>query len=170
MALTKEKKKEVVSNLKEKINRQKIMIFAGFKNLKNKDLTELRKELRSASSELTVAKKTLLNLAFKEKDIEVDRETLKGENAIIFGFEDQVAAAKSVFSFAKNNPSFEIKGGVLEGNFRSAEDIIALAQLPSREMVVGQLVGTVAFPITGLFGALNGNIRNLINTLKQIKN
>ncbi len=170
MAITKEKKQEIVEDLKKKIDKQKIMIFAGFTGLKNKDFTDLRKDLKSQDSDLMVAKKTLIKIAFKEKDIEINDEVLKGENAVIFGFQDQISPAKFAFGFSKSNPSFEIKGGLLEGQVKKSEDIISLAQLPPKEVVMGQLVGTISSPITGLLSAFNGNIRNLINTLKQIEN
>ncbi len=169
MALTKEKKQKTVEALEQKIDDQKIMIFAGFKNIKNKDLLGLRKDLKLKSSGLMVAKKTLANLAFKKKKLEIDTDVFEGETAIVFGFEDEITPAKTTFDFSKNNPSFKILGGFLEGKFRSSADITELAKLPSREEILGRFVGAINSPVSSFVGVLNGNIKGLITVLSKIK-
>ncbi len=169
MALTKEKKQKTIEVLEQKIDEQKIMIFAEFKNIKNKDLLGLRKDLKLKSSGLMIAKKTLANLAFKKKKLEIDTDVFEGETAIVFGFEDEITSAKTTFDFSKNNPNFKILGGFLEGEFRSSADIIELAKIPSREEILGRFVGAINSPVSGFVGVLNGNVKGLITVLSKIK-
>lgn len=169
MALTKEQKKKILEDLKEKIARQKAMIFVDFTGLKVKDLSNLRKKLKSADNELKVVKKTLLGSAFKERDFKIDIEKLKGEVAIIFGFKDGLSPAKTIYQFSQENPNLKILGGFFERKFREAEEIITLAQLPTREELLAKLAGTIFAPVSNLVKVLEGNIKGLLRVLTQVK-
>ncbi len=169
MALTKERKKEIIKELDQKMDDQKVVIFTGFKGSKNKDLSELRRELKGFDSSLTVAKKTLMKLVFEKKGLEVDYGKLEGEVAVVFGFQDEIMPAKTLLNFSKKNPNIKIIGGILEGDFKNSEEIINLAKLPSREEILARLVGTVQSPMTGFVSVLEGNIKGLINVLSKIK-
>ena len=169
MAITKERKKEIINDLGKKAENQKVMIFTGFKGLKNKDLLELRKELKNNDSCLMVVKKTLIKLAFDEKKLNIDYGKLEGEAAIIFGFQDQVIPAKTVFNFSQKNPAIKIIGGMLDGEFKNESDIIELAKLPSMQEIRAKFVGTVQAPISGFINVLQGNIKGLVYILSNIK-
>ena len=169
MALTKEQKKKIIEDLKEKIERQKAMIFVDFTGLKVKDLSNLRKKLRAADNELKVVKKTLLGSTFKERDFKIDIEKLKGEVAIIFGFKEGLSLAKIIYQFSQENPNLKILGGFFEKKFQEAEEIITLAQLPTREELLARLVGTISVPISNLVNVLQGNIKGLLYALSVIK-
>ena len=169
MALTREQKQKIIEDLKEKIAKQKAMILVDFTGLKVKDLSNLRKKLKAADNELKIAKKTLLLLALKEKKLEMAAEELKGEIAIVFGYKDELSPAKIVYQFSQENPNLKILGGFLENKFREAEEIIALAQLPSREELLAKLVGSISAPISNFVNVLQGNIKGLIYALTAIK-
>ena len=169
MALTKAQKQKIIEDLKEKIAKQRAMIFVDFTGLKVKDLSNLRKKLKAADNELKIAKKTLLLLALKEKKLEMAAEELKGEIAIVFGYKDELSPAKIVYQFSQENPNLKILGGFLENKFREAEEIIALAQLPSREELLAKLVGSISAPISNFVNVLQGNIKGLIYALSAIK-
>jgi len=185
MPLTKEQKQKILEDLKEKIARQKAMIFVDFTGLKVKDLSNLRKKLREdvfqrnqgsaerseagSYNELKVVKKTLLGSALKERDFKIDIEKLKGEVAIVFGFKDGLSLAKIIYQFAEANPNLKILGGFFEKKFREAEEIITLAQLPSREELLANLVRTVSAPVSNLVNVLQGNIKGLICILTKVK-
>jgi len=162
MALTKSQKQKIVEDLKEKIARQKAMIFVDFTGLKVKDLSNLRKKLRTADNEIKVVKKTLLGSAFRERDFKIDIEKLKGELAIVFGFKDGLSLAKMIYQFAEANPNLKILGGFFEKKFREAEEIITLAQLPTREELLAKLVGTIFAPVSNFVNVLQGNIKGLL--------
>ena len=169
MALTKAQKQKIIEDLKEKIAKQKAMILVDFTGLKVKDLSNLRKKLKAADNELKIAKKTFLLLALKEKKLEMAAEELKGEIAIVFGYKDELSPAKIVYQFSQENPNLKILGGFLENKFREAEEIIALAQLPSREELLAKLVGSISAPISNFVNVLQGNIKGLIYALTAIK-
>ena len=169
MALTKEQKQKILDGLKEKIARQKVMILVDFTGLKVKDLSNLRKKIKAADGEIKVAKKTLLGLAVKGAGLEFEAKKLKGEIASVFGYKDEISLTKIIYQFASANPNLKILGGFLENQFRTAEEIITLAQLPTKEELLSGLVRSVSAPISNFINVLQGNIRNLVYIISRIK-
>lgn len=169
MALTKEQKKNIVEKVKKDVDKQKSMVFVAIDNIKTKDLSAFRKKLKEKDCLVTVVKKTLMNLAFKNKKIEVDSDKLKGEIALVYSFGDELSAPKITYNFGKENKSLKILGGYFENKLREKEEIVALALIPSREELYAKVVGSIAAPISGLVNALQGNIRNLVYVLSAIK-
>lgn len=167
--LGKNQKTKILKDLKDKIAKQKAMVFVDFTGLKVKDISRLRKELKKNQNEMKVAKKTLINLALKENKLEITKDKLAGEVALIFGFTDEISPAKTVYQFAKTNPAIKILGGFLENKFKEIEEIVALAQLPSREELLARLVGSIASPMSGFVRVLQGNIKGLVYILANIK-
>ncbi|MBZ9569502.1 50S ribosomal protein L10 [Patescibacteria group bacterium] len=171
MALTREQKEKIIEDLKEKVEKQKITIFVNFSGLKVKDFFELKKKLKSANSQLKVAKKTLLNLVLKDYDSAFFQEAakLRGEIAVIFGFEEEILPAKIVHQFSLENPKLKILGGYFEGKFREPDEIITLAELPSLNELLARLVKNISAPISNFVNILGGNIKNLVYLLSTIK-
>ena len=169
MALTKVQKQKILDELKEKIAKQKVMIFADFTGLKVKDLSNLRKKIKAADGEIKVAKKTLLGLAVKSAGLEFETKKLKGEIASVFGYKDEISLAKIIYQFASANPNLKILGGFLENQFRTAQDFITLAQLPAKEELLSGLVRSVSAPISNFINVLQGNIKGLIIVLAKAK-
>ena len=134
-----------------------------------KDLSNLRKKLRLADNELKVAKKTLLGTTFKEAKLKVEVKELPGEIAVVFGFKDALSLAKIIYQFSQENPNLKILGGFFEKKFQEAEEIITLAQLPTREELLAGLVGTIFAPVSNLVKVLQGNIKGLIYILTKVK-
>ncbi len=168
MPKTKEQKKEVIRDLNEKIDKQKSMLFVDYKGLKVKELSKLRKNLKKLGGALVVAKKTLMEVVFKNKKVAVDKEKLEGQPAIIFGFEDEIAPAKATYEFSKKTENLKILGGYLENKFMGAEEMITLAQLPSRKELLAKMVGSISAPMSGFVGVLQGNSRKLVCALSAI--
>jgi large subunit ribosomal protein L10 len=169
MAITKEKKKKILQELKEKIGKQKIIVFVDFTGLKVRDFSELRRRIKSAGDEIKVVKKTLASLAFKEKKFNVDVKKLKGEIALVFGFKDEILPAKTVFEFSKENPNLKILGGIFEKKFLEADKIIELAKLPSREELLANLVSSISAPISNLVNIFRAIPQNFVFVLNQIQ-
>ncbi len=169
MALTKKQKQKILIDLEEKIAKQKAMIFVDFSGLKVKDLYNLRKKLKEVGNELKVTKKTLIEIAFKKTKIEFDRKNLSGQAALVFGYKDEILPAKIVYQFSFDHSNLKILGGFIENKFRSTEEIIALAQLPSKEELLAKLVGSIKAPISNLVNVLQGNIKGLIFVLAKAK-
>ncbi len=169
MALTKTQKQKILQDLKEKIAKAKAIVLVGIAGLKVKDISELRKKLKTIDGNLKVVKKTLAERVLKENKLDFDKKRFKEELALVFGFEDEILPAKTVYQFSQENDKLKILGGFLEQKFQAAEEIITLAQLPSKEELLAKLVGSIASPISGLVNVLQGNIKGLITVLAKAK-
>jgi len=169
MPKTKEQKKEILKKLKENFDKQKSMVFSSYQGLKAADIFNFRRVLKQAGCNIVVAKKTLFNLALKEKKIDFDAKNLEGQIALIFGFEDEVTPAKLAYKFSKEKENLKILAGFFENKIINKEEVLALAQIPSKQELLSKVVGCIASPISGLVNVLQGNIRNLVYALSQIK-
>ena len=169
MALTKAQKQKILDELKEKIAKQKAMVIVDFTGLKVKDLSNLRKKIKSAGDDIRVAKKTLLGIALKDAQLKIETKKIPGELAVAFGYSDEISPAKITYQFSQENPNLKILGGFLENKWREAEEIIELAQLPTREELLTRLVGSISAPISNFVNVLEGNLRNFIYLISQIK-
>ena len=169
MPLTKEQKQNIVKGLKENIDKQKSMVFVSVQGLKAADLLELRNRLKESDCKLSVAKKTLMNIAFKDSEVEIDTDKLDGQVALVFGFKDEILPAKMSYEFSQKNENLKILGGFFEDKFREINEIITLAKIPSRKELLAKVVGSMSAPISGFTNVLHGNLRNLVYVLKEIK-
>jgi large subunit ribosomal protein L10 len=173
MAINKKQKQKIIESLKEMFSRQKAIILIGITGLKVKDISLLRKNIKLIDGSLKVAKKTLMKLVFKESNLEFDREKFKEEIALVFGFNDEISTAKTVYQFSQNplvgGEKLKILGGYFDGEFKEAEEIIQLAELPSKEELMTKLVWGLKSPISNFVNTLEGNIKGLIFMLSRIK-
>jgi len=173
MALTREQKQKIVEDIKEKVDRQKTMVFVAIEGLKAEELFELRKELKEKDCLLTVVKKTLADKVFKENKIDSNIKEMAGQLALVFGFKDQISPAKISYNFsrssAKSGKKLRILGGFFENNFINTEEVVSLAKIPSREELLGRIVGSIKAPVANFVNVLQGNIRNLVYILSNIE-
>lgn len=169
MAKTKEQKKKTLEDLKEKIKRQKTIIFIDFAGLKVRDMTDLRKRLKRVDGQLKVAKKTLISLALKDSGLKAEMNKLKGEIGMVFSYKDEIAPAKAIYQFGQENVNLKILGGFFENEFKSAEDFISFAQLPSRQELLARLTGSILAPVSNFVRILEGNLKGLVCVLSAIK-
>lgn len=168
--LTRKQKQEIVDKLSQKIKTVKSVVFADYKGLTVSDIKDLRRKLKSSQVELKVAKKTLIDLALKKADIsEVSAKKMDGQIAVALGAKDEISAAKILSDFARKNENLKILGAILEGRFLERPQAIALAALPPKEQSLARLAGVINAPISGFVSVLNGNLRNLVFVLSQIK-
>ena len=166
--LNKSQKSEVVEDLAEKFSRQKIAIFSDFRGVSVAKAQALRRLLKKSNAEYKVAKKTLFDRALASSGIAMKTKDLHGEIGVAFGYADQTAPAKTLVKFAKENESFKILGGILGSRMMSGKEVLALARLPSREVLIAQVVGVLSAPMRGLAVALCANMRNLVVVLNKI--
>ena len=167
--LTKNQKIELVKELSEKIKGAKSTVFLDFKGLKVKEATVLKKNLRVAGAEYVVVRKTLLDIALANAGIKnADIKGMEGQIAISMSLVDEVSAARVIDKFAKTNPNVKMLGGTLGSQVMSAAEVKALAKIPSKEQLLGQLVGTLNAPISGFVNVLAGNLRGLVQVLNAI--
>ncbi|MCL2767445.1 MAG: 50S ribosomal protein L10 [Synergistaceae bacterium] len=165
-------KLEQVKALRELLNRTKAVFIAEYRGMTVAQSTLLRSRVRAAGGEMKVAKNTLLEIAMKEENMTALPETLiAGPNVYTMAYDDPAAVAKTLrdFSKEKTNKAFIIKGGVLGKSVLDLAAVEALADMPSREVLIGQVVRTIAAPISGFLNVLNGPMRGLLNVLNAIK-
>lgn len=167
--ITKKQKTEFVNELSDKFKRQKIAVFTDFHGISVSKLHQLRKQLKKGGAEYKVARKTLIDRAAENTGIPIKAKELNGEIGITFGYEDEAGITKVLIKFRKENETFKILSGVLGGKVLSEKDIVAFSRLPSREILLAQVVGALQGPIRGLVTVLNGNLRNLVVVLNKIK-
>ncbi|NMA87364.1 MAG: 50S ribosomal protein L10 [Tissierellia bacterium] len=163
-----EEKKQIVEEIKEKIENAQSVVLVDYRGLKVDEVTELRRNYTNAGVDYKVYKNTMMRFAFKEMGLEDFNEYLVGPNAIAFGFDDPVQAAKVTDEFAKKHKNLEIKAGIVDGEIIGIDEIKNLASLPSREVLIAQALGGLNAPITGFANVLQGTIRNLVYALNAI--
>lgn len=142
-----EAKKSVVSEIADKLNSAATVVVVDYRGLSVGQVTELRKNLRDQGIEFKVYKNSMSRRATEAAGLEGLNEHLTGPNAIAFSNEDVVAPAKILNDFAKANEQLEIKAGVIEGAVATAEDIKALAELPSRDGLLSMLLSVLQAPM-----------------------
>jgi len=166
--LTRAQKEELVAELTEKIKASKSIVFADYSGVKTNDINELKNRLKKEGTNLRVIKKKLVDISLKNAKIEIDIKTLSGQLAVTISDNDEVAPARVLSKFAKENESLKILGGVLGIKGMTASEVTDLAKLPSKEEMLARLVGTLNAPLTGLVNVLSGNTRGLVTVLKAI--
>jgi large subunit ribosomal protein L10 len=168
--MLKEKKSEVVAALQEKLGRAEFNVLTDFKGLKVAEFTQLRRELKEAGGELAVVKNTLLKLAAGDSETAVLAKYLVGPTAIVLGYQNPVEIAKIVSKYAKDKPdNFILKAGLLGHSVLTDKDVVELAKMPSREVLLAKLLGALQGVPTSLVSVLAGILRQLLYTLKAIE-
>lgn len=168
--LTRKQKEKTVSDLSDKIKRQKSLIFIDAKGVKVGDIQNLKRELKKVEAEHKVAKKTLIDLALKKEKKEIDISGFVGSLAMTLGYKDPLSLIKILAKFAKGKDGFKILGGLVEDRFVDANQIKELSKILSREELLAKLVWSIKSPISGLVSVLKGNLRKLVGVLDAIKN
>lgn len=170
MALSKEKKVEIVNQVSQLLQQSKMTVFAKYAGTSVKSMQQLRSDSRDSGTVVKVVKNRLFKQAVadnkKLKDLDLSR--LQGQLLYAFNAEDEVAPAQNLAAFAKQEPQIEFMGGInAEGQLLSADDIKILASLPAKDQLRAQLVGTISAPISGFVNVLAGNVRGVLNVLNS---
>lgn len=170
MPITFQKKQELVKELSDKIKDSKSVVFADFTGLASDAMSSLRKKMRQENIFFKVIKKTLLKRALRRAGLKDAAENKVPGQLSVAVSSDEVVAAKVVNSFIKDTKTehLAILGGILEQKLLTKAEVISLAKMPSKEELLGRLVGTIQAPVGGFVNVLRGNIRNLISILSQI--
>ncbi len=162
------KNQEEVKNLTEKFKSMKGLILTEYHGLTVEEISELRSALRPLNCEYSIVKNTLSKIALKEAGIDAGGENFVGPTALAIENGDIVSPAKTIVEFAKKNANLKVKAGFMEGKFVSAEIIEQLSQLPSKEVLLAKMLGSMNAPITGFVNVLAANIRGLVTVLDAI--
>jgi large subunit ribosomal protein L10 len=170
MAKTKEQKEKIVVDLSEKLSKTKMAILSDFRGLKMDEIEELRNLSYDKSMDFKVVKTSLLGLAAKNAQVDLDISLFKDKPlAIGFGYVDEIMPAKVIYQFSRSHKKLEILGGILDGKLINAEEVKKFALLPTQEELYAKLVGSISAPISGLVNVLAGNLRGLVQVLNGYK-
>lgn len=164
-----EQKKAIAEELHEKFQKAKVVIVTDYKGLNVTAVNQLRGKLREADVEYRVAKNSLFVRASADTGVAVIKDQFKGPNAIALSYTDPVAPAKVLTEFIKSNDKLEIKVGAMDGTALDFNDIKALAALPSREVLLSQVLSAMNAVPTSLVTVLSGVPRQFVNVLQAIK-
>jgi large subunit ribosomal protein L10 len=162
-------KKRIAEDLQERFEKSTIVILTDYKGLDVASMNALRRKLREANTEYQVAKNSLLVRASEGNDVTLIKDQFKGPSAIALSYDDPVAPAKVLTDFAKENKKFEIKVGVLNGKIVDFNGIKALSSLPSREILLAQVLSTMNAVPTALVTALSDVPRRMVNLIQALK-
>jgi large subunit ribosomal protein L10 len=158
---------ESLADLKTRLAGVKTAVLTEYRGLSVQQLGELRKQLKAASATYKVVKNRLARIAVTDSSLNGLAPHLKGPTAIVLSREDPVAVAKTLQSFARTNQKLLIKAGYVEGQVLRAEEVKALADLPSRDALRAQVVAAVQGPLAQLVSVLNAPLRELAYILEQ---
>lgn len=148
-------KKAEVKELAEKMKNAKLILLTEYRGINVTDDTQLRRDLRNANATCNVIKNNITKRALAECGIEGLEDKLVGPTAVIMSEEDYLEPSKTIYKFSKDNEFYKIKGGVIDGKVMTAEEIITLAKLPSRETLLSMLAGALLSNISKVAVALN---------------
>ena len=151
-------KEEAVNSLAAELKDASLVLLVDYRGITVEDATKLRKEVREANAEYKVIKNNIIKRALNANGENGLDNLLEGPTALITSKEDYLAPAKAIYNFSKNNDFYKIKGGIIEGKVMTADEIITIAKLPSRQELLAKLAG-----------ALLGNITKLAVALEQVR-
>ena len=167
--MTRSEKAAVIEAIKANADRASFAVLTEFKGMTVEELTNLRENLRKAGGDFYVVKNTLARIAFTGGTHDVVKDKFHDNSAIALGFDDPVAVAKALSEFAKTSKLLEVRHGSLEGKVLNSAQIEELAKLPSKEQLLGQLLGTMNAVPTTLVSLMANMIRPLLYALKAIE-
>ncbi len=166
MAITRERKDELVKTYAELIQKSQGMILIEYRGLGMKGMDPLRRKVREASGELHVVKNTLARLALQQAGYSAPETLLTQTTAVAFAFQDAPAVAKVLTGIAKDSEFVKVKGALLGNNVLGPKDVEALAELPPLPVVRGQLLGMLSTPASRLVGVVASGVRQVVNVVK----
>jgi large subunit ribosomal protein L10 len=165
LPITRENKEQLVADLTEEFKKAQALIIADYRGLPTAELAKLRNQLRGMKSGLHVAKNTLVSIALERAGLPVPEDLLEGPNVIAFCYNDIAGTAKAINDFLRDREP-KVRGAIMGNTVLRGADAVALANLPTREQVLGRLLGTINAPATQVAGVVASGIRQVLYLLK----
>ncbi len=168
MVLKKKQKEDLVKWMNRIIKDSKGIAVVQIQGLTVNDATSLRSDLRKSSIGCKVVKNTLFLRAMENAQLEIPKESVQEKTiALAYSDLDEVEPAKIVYNFSKKNENVKLLAGIVNENFYNEDQVVQLAQLPSRDELYAKVVGSLSAPLSGMVNVLSGNLRGLVSVLKQ---
>jgi large subunit ribosomal protein L10 len=159
---------ELLSTITEEIKAASAIWIVDYRGLTVKETEELRRAIRETGSSMAVRKNTLMRIALKDAELPEIDDVLEGPSAFVFASGDPVASAKAVKTFADAHEALVIKGGIMDGKAYNAEEVEAIAALPSRQELIAKLLGTINNPLTQIVRVLNAPMEYTARAISAI--
>ena len=167
---TRAQKEESVKNLTEKFRSAKSVVFTDYRGMTMSQLSNLRNKLTEADAQFIITKNSLVDISLKAAGLFGKSNNIaKGPTATLFSFNDEILPIKTLAKALQDNQVGKFKGGFLNGEFMEALSITRLAELPSKLELQAKIVGSLSSPLYGMVNVLQGNLRNLVYALDQIR-
>ncbi len=169
MPATRKQKEQTLAQLVDSFKQAKSVVFSQYQGTNVKGMRELRKKLREKKVAFKVAKKTLMTLAAKQIGFDqIPDDFMKGPIGLAFAMDDAIAPAKIIHDFGKDHETVKIVGAIFEGKLMAATEARVIAMLPSREVLLAKLLGSMKAPIAGFHAVLHGLLRNFVYALSEV--
>ncbi len=168
MAKTRSQKTELLEKYKDILKNKSGYLLVNSDKIDTATVTKLKVELKDLDANYAVVKNSIFKVALQEENQPLEAQDIDGPTAIIYFEEDPTGPAKLVKETQKETQLLDAKGGVFEGEFLSEEKVMQLAEIPSKEVLLGQLVGSMSASLSGFMNAVTGNVRGLTMVLKGI--
>ncbi len=166
---TRKDKAVIIEELKEKFSGAPLVVLTDFQGMSVAESSALRRSLREAGAEYRVVKNTLMRKAYLDTPVEQIADDFVGPTGIAFAFEDIVAAAKTLKKFIEEDSKLKFKAAVIEGRVADYDQLKALASVPSREELLGQLAFTLKYPVNAVAWSLENLFQKLVVVLENTK-
>ncbi|MDH5201751.1 MAG: 50S ribosomal protein L10 [Nitrospirota bacterium] len=167
--LKKEKKGQVIAELRNEFDKAKAVIFTDYRGLTVAELSELRRLLRDRDIKYRVVKNTLAKIASQDTPVSGAKDIMKGPAGIAISHEDPVMTVKKILGYSKKNEKLRVTSGIIEGKLCAVEDIRAIAELPPREVQLSILAGVFQASISKCLAALNAMINSFAYAMNALK-
>lgn len=168
MSKSRSQKTELLEKYKEILQNKEGYFLINSDKADTQTTTGLKIQLKDVGANIAIVKNSIFKVALQETEQPLNTQTFDGPTAIIYFDEDPTAPAKLIKEIQKKTTLFDARGGVYEGEFLTAEKVMQLAEIPSREILLGKLLGTMSAPVSGFMNAVTGNVRGLTMVLKGI--
>lgn len=167
--LNKEEKGHAIADLHKRFSEAKAVIFTDYKGMTVAELSELRRLLRGSEVEYRVVKNTLARVASQDTPMSTASSVFKGPVAVAIGYKDPVTTAKKIIDFSKKNEKLKLSGGVIEGKLYNVNEIKAIADLPSREILLSMFAGALQAPLSKMAAGLSATVSSFAYALSALK-
>ncbi len=168
MARTRKYKEQLVQSYRDSLAKNKYAFIVKPSGVTANESVQLKKDLNGVGSNYNIIKNSIFSIALEQEGLPAVEALKQEEHAVIFTDENATEAAKIIEKFAEETEKVEIQGGIYEGRYITGEEVISLAKLPSKEVLIAQALSMFNSPITGLLNVINANSRNLVYVLKAM--
>lgn len=161
-------REKLVDHVEGSIKDNSTLFLLSYTKVSGSQMNDLRRNLRQAGAKVYVSNNAIARIALSNLKNDPLAQRVSGQVALVWSNSDSVAVSKALVKFAKTNENVKVRGGLLDGRLLEADDVKKLADLPSKEVLLSMLLGTLQAPLSRLAGALNAKTRDLLSILKQL--